>query len=202
MNKINYLLWIILLAFSNLANANNFKNDFFKPNSYDITYGKDDAPIEVLEYYSLTCHHCSYFYLSSFPSLKKEYIDSGKVKWIKRSFTTDLPSLKATMLLNCVGKNRYESYLKILMNKQSNWAYQKDFLTILSNIASLGGMSLTEFKSCMDNKNNEHLIKDLSMQAKEELKIAGTPTFFINKKKTEIFSENSFREAFDKLLSK
>ena len=196
------LVLIFILGIVGLANAEPIPVEFLKPSPYDITYGNESAAIQVLEYYSLTCPHCSHFYEHSFPSLKKDYIDTGKVKWIKRSFVTDLPALKATMFLACVSKDRYESYLKILLSKQSNWAYQQDFLTILGNIASLGGMSPQEFKKCVDNKANEKAITDDNLKTTAALKMHGTPSFFINRELVTIYSEDSFQEHFDKLLTK
>lgn len=200
--KIGSFLLSMFFAFASLASAENNIDDLFKPKYLsDIVHGNNDAPITVLEYYSLSCPHCSYFYASIFPSLKKEYIDTGKVKWIKRSYAIDSASLKGTMLIECVEKERRENYLKILLAKQANWAYQKDFIHILSNIASLGGMNIDKFNNCMNNKTNEKLISEASNNARELLKISGTPSFFVNKEQVKVYSENAFKQVFDKLLA-
>jgi protein-disulfide isomerase len=193
---------IVFLVFISFAQANEAINDttIFKPRFDDLTYGKEEAPIQVVEYFALTCPHCSYFYLNSFPQIKVKYIDSGKVRWIKRSLISDGPSLKGTMLLNCVPKNRYESYLRILLNKQSNWAYQEDFLKTLNNIALLGGMSQDAFDQCINNKTKEKSIINLNHNDKKILNIKGTPSFFVNGKHLEIFSLNGFEEHFEELL--
>jgi protein-disulfide isomerase len=201
--KIGSFLLVIFFAFANIANAEDQVDDLFKPKYLsDFVYGNENAPITVLEYYSLSCPHCSYFYASIFPSLKKEYIDTGKVKWIKRSYAIDYASIKGTMLIECVDKDRRESYLRILLSKQSNWAYQKNFIHILSNIASLGGMNIDRFNNCMNNKSNEKLISEASSNSRELLKLSGTPTFFVNKEHVKVYSENAFKEVFDKLLAK
>ncbi len=43
--------------------------------------GKADAPVTVIEYVSLTCPHCANFQKHLFPRLKKEFIDTGKVRY-------------------------------------------------------------------------------------------------------------------------
>jgi protein-disulfide isomerase len=202
MKKHNILTFLLLLVFNINVKAEDFSSSVFKPNSYDLYYGQEDAPIQVLEYFTLTCPHCSHFYLSSFPTIKKEYIDKGKVRWIKRSYVADAPSLKGTMLLSCVEKDRYESYLRILLGKQSNWAYQDNFIKVLANIARLGGMSQESFDQCMANKELEQKILDISKKSKEQLKISGTPSFYINQKHLQFFSLKSFKDHFDLLLSK
>lgn len=204
--KNKYLVFLLFLTLgSHLTYAGDnsptiVNTEVFKAGPYDMAYGLETAPIEVLEYYSLTCPHCAKFYEDIFPLLKKEYIDSGKVKWIKRSFITDANALSGTMLLNCVDTSKKQSYLKILFSKQSNWAYQKDAVVILKNIASLGGMSQQDFTKCMGNKIQEKTIINTSNQAKDILKVSGTPAFYINQNSVSIFSHKSFKEYLDKLL--
>ncbi len=197
-----YFVAICLALFFVFTAEADPRDGLFESTSDDIVYGNKGAPIEVLEYYSLTCHHCSYFYLSIFPNLKKEYIDTGKVRWIKRSYALDPVALKATLLLGCVDVFKKENYLKILLSKQANWAYQQDYLTVLGNIAGLGGMSMSDFKACVNNLQKETEITNACLNAREKLKISGTPTIFVNKEQLEAYSEVSFKEAFDKVLKK
>src|SRR5262249_59212665 len=55
----------------------------------DLALGSNDAPVTIVEYASMTCSHCAAFYGSTFPELKKKYIDTGKVKFILREFPLD-----------------------------------------------------------------------------------------------------------------
>ena len=48
--------------------------------------GKASAPVTVIEYVSLTCPHCAQFQKELFPRMKKEFIDTGKVRYIVREF--------------------------------------------------------------------------------------------------------------------
>ncbi len=199
MKKIIFSLFIFLSIIASASETS--ENIFHKQYTSDIVYGSKDAKIEVFEFYSLSCHHCSHFYFSSFPNLKKDYIDTGKVKWVKRSYALDMPSVKATMLLECVPEDRKESYVKILLNKQSSWAYQKSYLNILKNIATLGGMNPDNFDRCVNDQNLEQSMKTRTDLARTNFNINGTPTFFVNGKQEKIFSESSFRELLDKLTS-
>ena len=199
MRNLSSYIFLLIISLTNFSNAND-ENLFKEKYISDIVYGNSDAPIHVLEYYSLSCHHCSHFYEHIFPIIKKEYIDTGKVQWMKRSYALDRSSVKGTMLLECATKDRRESYLRILLSKQSNWAYQKDSVSILANIAALGGMPKDKFEQCMEDREKEKNIVDRSKYAAEELKITGTPSFFINKEQAKIFSDNSFKELFDRLL--
>ena len=137
------LVLIILTSFTALADPNvieitenkgpdrTISSDLYELEAFDIVYGKSDAPIQVLEYYSLVCKHCSVFYLDTFEQIKKAYIDTGKVRWIKRSLAVFPQAVKATLLLSCVGEETREKYLKLLLKKQESWSYQKDYLGVL-----------------------------------------------------------------------
>ncbi len=213
--KMRFLHIIISLLFSfsaPIAIANGVESNisitkidpsFYKISPHDIVYGKSDASISVLEYYSLTCPHCAYFYLKIFPSIKRKYIDTGYVKWIKRLYVIDQASMDGSLLLNCIQDDKQrKNYLTILLSKQSSWAFQKDPSEVLSNIASLGGINHQKFQKCMKDKDAEHRIKSLSIKAINEAKIEGTPSFYINAEKLEAFSEKSFTDSFDKILAK
>ncbi len=195
----------IVILFTSLIGVNVSakisSSEIYDPGAYDFVYGKPDAPVKVLEYFSLTCPHCENFHTTVFPKLKSNYIDTGKVMWIKRSYTIDEASNAGTMLLNCVDKKSYEAFLNILLTKQSSWAYQKDFLDKLRNIAGLGGISTEKFDNCMKDKKLARALIKIAQDGKRILKFSGTPSFYINQKKTEAYSYKSFTKQIDKALS-
>src|SRR5882757_4712166 len=48
----------------------------------DLAEGSDNAPVTIVEYASMTCPHCAHFHETTYPELKKKYIDTGKVRFI------------------------------------------------------------------------------------------------------------------------
>lgn len=198
----------IIIFCSSLAYSNQPNNGpsvinakIFKADAHDLVYGKDDATIEVIEYFSLTCPHCENFFLNIFPDIKREYIDTGKVKWIKRSYAMDNASKKGTLLLYCVNKDEYEKYLAVLLTKQASWAYQKDPISILRNIATLGGISAKKFNDCQEDKVLQADIARIANEGSKLLKISGTPSFYINQEKVTLYSYKAFKDYFNKILS-
>lgn len=194
----------IIILFTSVvcvATSSNAGKNIYNPGPYDFVSGSPDAPVQILEYFSLTCPHCENFYSNIFPKLKKEYIDTGKVMWIKRSYMTDKSSEAGTLLLNCVDKSKYEAFLNILLIKQASWAYQKDFLDRLRNIAGLGGVNAEKFNTCMNDKKLESALRKLDHKSKKFLKIKGTPVFYINKKKVDAYSYKSFVSLITKTLN-
>ena len=51
----------------------------------ELTMG-DPSGVPVIEYGSLTCPHCAVFSKETFPQIKADYIDTGKVRFIFREF--------------------------------------------------------------------------------------------------------------------
>ena len=54
----------------------------------------------MIEYASLTCSHCASFHNDTLPQLKKDYIDTGKVKLVYRDFPFDELGLRAGRRVN------------------------------------------------------------------------------------------------------
>ncbi len=55
----------------------------------DVVMGEANAPVTIIEYASMTCSHCANFHTTTYPEMKKKYIDTGKVKYILREFPLD-----------------------------------------------------------------------------------------------------------------
>lgn len=196
------LVAILISSASIAKNADIANNsDVFLVKPYDLTYGDKNAPVQILEYFAITCPHCEHFYVSIFPRIKELYIDTGKVFWIKRSYINDPASLSGTMLYNCADKDSKEAYLHILLTKQASWAYQKKFMDKLKNIAGLGGMSANKFDACMQDSKLEKNLKNIAAEAKKKLDIQGTPFFFINGERLDAYSYKSFIKQIDEVLS-
>jgi protein-disulfide isomerase len=212
------VLFVILFFVANLASAAVtdygalYQNPdevrkILTPGADELYLGKEDAPITIIEYSSLSCHHCGDFQRNVFPQMKENYIDTGKLKYIHRDFPMDLSSSKASTLIHCADKNQFFTFLKILFEKQSNWVSQKNYLEILENIGKLGGMSGDRIQKCFADKDLENKILNERLEAIKivdkdgNASIGGTPTFFINGEKlTKGHDYKSLSEKFDSML--
>jgi protein-disulfide isomerase len=72
----------------------------------ELSLGNPQASVTVIEYLSLTCHHCESFHKTVWPELKAKYVDTGKVRYIVREFPLDLAALAGFMLARCAGERR------------------------------------------------------------------------------------------------
>lgn len=168
----------------------------------DFILGDKDASITFIEYSSLSCPHCAEFNKKILPDIITQYVDTGKVKYIHRDFPTDLPSLHGTMLLHCVGQEKYFLYLKVLFDKQYSWVMSAKYLEILENIAKLGGMSGEEFHQCIEDTKLKESLMNKVLKAQKTLAINGTPVFIINGKIITGLPANNqiFSQEFEKIL--
>ena len=69
----------------------------------DVALGAADAKVTIIEYASMTCPHCAAFHQSTYPELKKRYIDTGKVRYVLREFPLDPLATAGFMLARCDG---------------------------------------------------------------------------------------------------
>jgi protein-disulfide isomerase len=170
--------------------------------------GDKNAPVTLIEYASLSCSHCASFYEDGFPKLKKQYIDTNKVRFIYRDFPLNKPALDAAVIALCkYEKNNnakeYFSFLKALFKTQESWAFTQEFAQKLEVIAKLDGLSKEDFDSCLNNIETQKRILTHRQQASDNLKISSTPTFFINGQKLSGYSSfGEVKKIIDQELDK
>jgi protein-disulfide isomerase len=148
----------------------------------DIVLGSDKAPVTVIEYASMTCPHCAHFSATTFPELKKRYIDTGKVRFIFREFPLDPLAAAGFMLARCAGKDKFMPIVETLFAKQLQWVVQKP-VPPLEEIAKQFGFTDESFKQCLTNQKVLDDIQAVRDRAAQKLGVNSTPTFFINGKR-------------------
>ncbi|MBB4076700.1 protein-disulfide isomerase [Bartonella fuyuanensis] len=146
--------------------------------------GKADAPVVIIEYASLTCVHCAYFYNDILPQIRKKYIKTGKVKLIFRDYAFDPRATAGFMLARCAPEDRYFPLIEVLFQKQNEWVWKKDALTPLKKISLLAGFTDESFTACLKNQTILDEV-NASFERGKELGVTATPTFFINGNKYE-----------------
>ena len=114
--------------------------------------GNADAPVTIVEYFSLTCPHCASFHNDVYDDLKKKYVDTGKVKFIYSDFPLDGVGLRAAMMARCVDERRYPGVIQVLFKTQNNWARAADPIAELKKIGQLAGLGEEAIESCMQSE--------------------------------------------------
>jgi len=77
--------------------------------------GQASAPVTIIEYASMTCPHCAHFHETTYPELKKRYIDTGKVRFIFREFPLDSVAATAFMVARCADKDKFFPLIEAML---------------------------------------------------------------------------------------
>ena len=164
----------------------------------DHVLGFPTAPITIIEYASLTCGHCGNFHNYTFGDLKKDYIDTGKVKFVYRHFPLDRYAFIAAILSECAGDDsKFFEMIDVLFTQQEIWTRKEDPALALIEIGSEHGVALEEFVGCLINQELVDAIASESLIGSSQFGVDSTPTIFIQGEKYE--QGRSF-EALDNYL--
>ena len=140
--------------------------------------GSKDAPITIVEYTDYQCPFCQRFHVTSFPELKKAYIDTGKVRFFSKDMPLDFHpnAMRAALAARCAGEQGKFWQLRDTMGANPN---SLDIEHIL-NFAGDLKLDTKALRACIDSeKYKEPVQRDVL----EAMKIGanGTPTFIVGK---------------------
>ena len=202
--KILQLLISLLLIFFGTSFALSNESSVLNLTEEDFIVGNDNAPITIIEYASMSCSHCANFHNNTLPDLKKEYIDTGKVKYVFRDFPYNYPALLGSMVMRCIPSEVRYDYMNALYKLQNNWVVRENAITRLElyKIMQTGGMTKENFDTCLSDVDLENKILQEVIAAQSEFNIRSTPSFLINGDLLEgDKSIKVFRQILDKILS-
>ena len=89
-----------------------------KESMSEMSIGQVDASVTIIEFASLGCNHCAKFHNETLPRIKKEFIDTGKVRLIFQDFPLGAPALAASMIARCSGPKKFFGFIEILFRSQ------------------------------------------------------------------------------------
>lgn len=140
--------------------------------------GNPNAPITLVEYTDYQCPYCYRFFKTTYPQLKKKYIDTGKLKLVIK----DLPlgmhahAMKAAQAARCAGDQKKFLAMHEVLYKNS----KKLDLKHLPKYAQQAGLNVKTFNACL--ASNAHIAAiNKEMAEAESVGIQGTPTFVLGK---------------------
>ncbi|WP_231571258.1 DsbA family protein [Gordoniibacillus kamchatkensis] len=156
--------------------------------------GKADAPVKIIEYGDFKCPSCRYFSQNVYPSLKKDYIDTGEVALYFSNFPFIGPdSLTAAYAAQAVYHQNndafwtyYDLIYKYQQDEKKTWA-TPDVLVDIADKAKLG-LNLDQLRKDIDNKTYKAEV-DKQYSSGESNGVNSTPTLFVNGVKFEQFSD-------------
>lgn len=167
----------------------------------EFSLGKPDAPVVMVKYMSLTCQHCRRFMAETFPALKREYLDTGKVRLVIREFPIGKTSGNATIALRCAPMSQYLALYRKFLEQQSAWVSQEVRPDAIMKVAAQVGLTRDQYEACI---NNQPMIEGLKWvkDRGRDLGVIGTPNFFIgNRLVKSVPSMPEIRAILDPMLA-
>lgn len=149
----------------------------------DSYYGEATASIALIEFADFQCPYCRLHVVETEPQLKKEYGDTGQVRFIFKHFP--LPSHqhaeRASIAAECAGRqDKFWPVHDRIFATQNEWASAGDAQPIFDRLAGEVGLDLAAYQQCL---SDPAILADVLKDRDEgqAVGIRGTPSFVILK---------------------
>ena len=158
--------------------------------STDRAIGSPDAPLTLVEYFSVACSHCLAFHENVFPMIRDDYVETGQVRFVYREMLRGSApiAMSGFMLTRCVDDADYFTMIDLLFQQQTAifdaaqepGGIRRELLGVARN----AGLSEREFDACISSEEHRN-----SVMQSHEMSIAdgfsGTPAFLVNGQRLE-----------------
>jgi protein-disulfide isomerase len=152
------------------------------------TMGDPNAPVTIVEFSDYQCPFCLRNLQQTWPQLKAEYIDTGRVYYVFKDFP--IPSIhpvagRAHEAAQCAGEiggqDTYWEVHDVFFINQEQWGDkpQPDLDNILVSLTGEVGISNDEMRSCLESGRYTEVVQ-ADMAEGSSLGVNSSPTFFIN----------------------
>ncbi len=174
----------------------------------EMSQGNPDATVTLIEYASVTCPHCASFHESAFPTVKENYIDTGKINFVFREFPTSPPelSIAGSMVARCAadkgGDDAYFLVIDSLFKTQRAWVLADSPRDELLKVAAQIGMDEAAFDECIRRNELLDLINENVEEGRNRYNVRSTPSFVINGQLRHFSNAEELSKALDEALAK
>ncbi len=144
--------------------------------------GAATAPIRVVEFSDYGCGFCRRFHTETFPGLKRDYIDTGRVLWKYVTYVSGMfpNGLPAAFAAECAGEQGlFPPMSQALYERQSEWKGVADPAPFLQELATELGADPDEFMACMAEERPRARVRS-GVITGGRLGVRGTPSFLVN----------------------
>lgn len=185
------------------ANAQESNGEL--PEVVEMVQGDPDAAVEVIEYASYTCPHCASFHANQYQSLKANYIDTGKIRFVYREVYFDRPGLWASMIARCPGDTDFFfNVSNLLYERQQQWLASGDPAIIIQDLRTLAktaGLDDATLDACLSDGAKAEALFTWYQDNAENDAINSTPSFIIDGEKHGNMNYADFAAILDGKLS-
>jgi protein-disulfide isomerase len=205
------LVWLIPGAQSGLAQTSDIREGTLISVDGAPSMGANNAKVTMIEFSDYQCPHSSEYFILTMREIVKEYVKTGKVKYVYRDFPIESIhplALKAAEGARCAGEQGkyWEMHDRFFRNQSSIE------VKILPLHAVMLGLDVPKFQQCLDSSKYAAQVRE-SVAEGERAGVRGTPWFFLgltdpnnSTLRAVAYVDGAqpytvFKEAIDKLLS-
>ena len=170
----------------------------------EMVLGAEDAPVEIIEYASYTCPHCANFHTNVFGDIKKNYIETGKVKFVYREVYFDKFGIWASLVARCGGEEKFFGITDLIYKGQKEWLRAGSDGAIadeLRKIGKLAGIGQDDIEACLTDGNYIKTLVEWYQANAERDNIQSTPSFLIDGEPYSNMSYAEFAETLDEKIA-
>ena len=151
----------------------------------DHAVGSEKAPITMIVWASVTCPHCSDWFTNEWPTIKKELIEPGKMRFVFRELPTAPAQLAMVgfMMAQCAPSEDYFELIEYQMENQKmifEAAEKGEARAEYDKIGKLAGLnSQDDINACLaDEEKLAHI--HVNSERANGAGLQGVPAFYIN----------------------
>jgi len=144
--------------------------------------GSETAPVTMIEFADYQCPFCKAFHTATFADLKKNYVDTGKVRFVTRDLPLDFHqnALRAAEAARCAGdQGRFWEMRNALITNSTDLSQEA-----VERYAKALAVEMGTFAKCVDGEQHKADIQKDQADA-GALQITGTPSFVIGRMKND-----------------
>ncbi len=154
----------------------------------DMAQGARAARVVLIEYGSTMCPACAAFHAEVLPELVRRYVETGRVRYVFRTFPTGAPELAlfGGVLARCAGPAAYSGVIARLMDRQG-WIIAQarsgaDIADTIERVASddFRVMSAAAMRACVEDRAGVQRVIDIAREGESRFGVTGTPTLIVN----------------------
>lgn len=139
--------------------------------------GDKNAPLTVVEFFDYQCPFCARHVRETLPQIERDYIKTGKLKYVIRDFPIESihpQAFKAHEAVRCAGEQQkyWEMHARLLGNPQTLSGNG------LEGHAKTLGLDVPTFQLCMDSGKHAAGVR-LDHAEGSKVGVNGTPSFFL-----------------------
>ena len=172
-----------------------------------VDFGRDEAPLRIIEFYDYGCGYCRLFHQETRTPLHEQYVDPGQLYWKSVPFITGswASSIPISLAAECAldqGQSYFEAMSDIIFEHQSDWKGSSEPEVLAEEFAQTVGLDMVRYRTCFEG---DELLWRLQAHTgfAEQLGVSGTPTFFLVGVGpiTGAHPIEAFQQVFDTVLS-